>query len=72
MFIPPRYVCDCCHTDEEAEWTGLPHWDIPLRWSEVYIAGKDKHFCIDCSRSCECGQCGGLPSWECMENKDRK
>jgi len=65
MFMGPKYMCDCCEYTQEAEWTGQPHWDIPDDWIEV----QDKHYCKDCSRSCGCGQCGGLASYICIGEK---
>ena len=55
MFIEPRYKCDSCSTVKIAEWTGQPHWDIPLRWTET---ADDKHFCDSCvNTQCKCKNC---------------
>jgi hypothetical protein len=66
MFIQPKYMCDYCEQIVVAEWTGQPHWDIPDGWTETR---DDKHYCEDCSRSCGCGQCGGLASYICIGEK---
>jgi hypothetical protein len=68
-FIVPQYKCDACGTIAEAKWTGQPHWDIPDGWHEQLIDGKYFEYCGDCIRPCGCGQCGGLPSHECLANK---
>ena len=67
MFLPPKYRCDACGSEQAAEWTGLPNWDVSLGWAEHYNPnGENKHYCKSCMKQCGCGQCGGLPTWECM------
>ena len=69
-FIAPIYKCDHCCSVAAAQWTGEPHWDVPDGWAEHYDPDANRHYCEDCMRPCGCGQCGGLPSWECA--KDRR
>ena len=58
--IPPKYRCDKCGVVEEAEWTGLPHWDIPDGWYEYFISGieGELQFCPECYFKLKCTECG--------------
>ena len=47
-FIPPKYSCDVCGAEEEAEWTGEPHWDVPQTWKGWAEDVEGKHYCPNC------------------------
>jgi len=58
--IEPKYKCDKCGVVQEAEWTGLPDWDVPKGWMEQFISGiqEEKHFCPECFVKLQCTECG--------------
>ena len=49
MFIPPKYKCNYCGKEENAIWTGEPHWEMPYNWEQIlgeqWGPENDKHFC---------------------------